>query len=304
MKLQWQCFYLLAVTLKGAFSDNVNMPLPFYRELTVTTPEETGNDVLIAQTLLSRDPAVTDLVIDGVYGTGSAQATSLFQQDHGLKGTGILDAVSAQTLLDAYSADNYKDTGFSAASMGYLYKFHVPMHANRSIETIATLYDKDNNVVLTFKTRQHGHRDDGTAEAWPDYGDGGVGLNQFTSNGNTLTGLVEIDLNSPEPDPQTYGPWPVNRVVRGLDGNALLMLPNIRDGVLIHTGNWTTEEHGTWTEEQEMPNSSGCLHAHPMDIERIYKALLDLGVVVHDNPFSGKNYSYHAQGVGVFEMID
>jgi len=36
-----------------------------------------------------------------------------------------------------------------------------------------------------------------------------------------VTGLVEIDLNSPEPDPTLYGPWPVNRFVRGLDGNAL-----------------------------------------------------------------------------------
>lgn len=40
--------------------------------------------------------------------------------------------------------------------------------------------------------------------------------------GDTVTGLVEIDLNSPEPNPAMYGPWPVNRVVRGLDGNALL----------------------------------------------------------------------------------
>lgn len=38
--------------------------------------------------------------------------------------------------------------------------------------------------------------------------------------GNTVTGLVEVDLNSPEPDPASYGPWPVNRFVHGLDGNA------------------------------------------------------------------------------------
>jgi hypothetical protein len=37
-----------------------------------------------------------------------------------------------------------------------------------------------------------------------------------------VTGLVEIDLNSAEPNASVYGPWPVNRVVRGLDGNALL----------------------------------------------------------------------------------
>ncbi len=37
-----------------------------------------------------------------------------------------------------------------------------------------------------------------------------------------MTGLVEMDLNSPEPDPASYGPWPVNRFVHGLDGNAAL----------------------------------------------------------------------------------
>ena len=42
-----------------------------------------------------------------------------------------------------------------------------------------------------------------------------------------MTGLVEIDLNSPEPDPTLYGPWPVNRFVRGLDGNALTRMSNL-----------------------------------------------------------------------------
>jgi hypothetical protein len=40
--------------------------------------------------------------------------------------------------------------------------------------------------------------------------------------GNTITGLVEIDLNSAEPNPAVYGPWPINRIVRGLEGNAQL----------------------------------------------------------------------------------
>ncbi len=105
--------------------------------------------------------------------------------------------------------------------MGYKYKVHIPVHTNRSIETFATLFDKDNNKLMTFKVRTHGHRADGTTQAWPDYGNGDVGLNQFSSSGNTVTGLVEIDLNTPEPTPSVYGPWPVNRVVRGLEGNAL-----------------------------------------------------------------------------------
>ena len=50
------------------------------------------------------------------------------------------------------------------------------------------------------------------------------------------------------------------------------VLPNIRDGLLIHTGNWSTDEK-KWTSSDDMPNSSGCIHAHPEDIERIYKIL-------------------------------
>lgn len=31
-----------------------------------------------------------------------------------------------------------------------------------------------------------------------------MGLNQFTTNGATITGLIEVDLNSPEPDGSLY----------------------------------------------------------------------------------------------------
>eukprot|EP00286_Rhodomonas_abbreviata_P013550 CAMPEP_0181325716 /NCGR_PEP_ID=MMETSP1101-20121128/21086_1 /TAXON_ID=46948 /ORGANISM="Rhodomonas abbreviata, Strain Caron Lab Isolate" /LENGTH=280 /DNA_ID=CAMNT_0023434067 /DNA_START=205 /DNA_END=1047 /DNA_ORIENTATION=- len=280
------------------------MPLPFYRELYVTSPYMSGDDVSIAQTLLARDDAVdSSLVCDGVFGNDSKEATTAFQTANKLPSTGILDSVSAQMLLDLHSADGFTDSGFTAASMGYLYKVHVPVHTNRSVETYATLFDQDNNVLLKFKTRQHGLRDDGSSEAWPDYGDGDEGLNQFSSSGNTVTGLVEMDLNSPEPNPQVYGPWPVNRVVRGLDGNALLMLPNIRDGILIHTGNWTTEAVD-WKPSVDMPNSSGCLHAHPSDVERIYSLLVGLGVEVRENPFSGKDYPYKPQGIAVIELVD
>ena len=84
--------------------------------------------------------------------------------------------------------------------MGYLYKFHIPVHSNRSIETYSTLFDAKGNVLLKFRTRTHGHRGDGTTNYWPDFGDGDVGLNQFTTSGNIVTGVVEVDLNSPEPD--------------------------------------------------------------------------------------------------------
>jgi len=98
----------------------------------------------------------------------------------------------------------------------------------------------------------------------------------------------------------------VNRYVRGLEGNALLLLPNIRDGILLHTGNWTTEEHGTWDPRtMNMPNSAGCHHTHPIYIEIIWKILTqELGVVVNPNTFSGKSYPYKPQGIAVVELVD
>jgi hypothetical protein len=263
----------------------------------------TGNNVLIAQTLLSRDSRVSSFPADGVYGLDSSAAVSQFQTGNGLKETGILDSVTAQLLLDLCSADGYRDTGFSAESMGYLYKVHVAVYQNRSIESIGTLFDENNIMIMSFPIRAHGHRDDGTSAPWPDMGDGDYGLNQFTGSGNTVTGLIEIDLNSPEPNPDLYGPWPVNRFVRGLAGNAALLLPNIRDGILLHTGNWTSASGG-WNPTMPMPDSSGCIHSHPNDVERIQDELIKLGVVVNDNTFSGKDYPYKPQGIAVVELIN
>lgn len=82
----------------------------------------------------------------------------------------------------------------------------------------------------------------------------------------------------------------------------LTVLPNIRDGLLLHTGNWTTDEE-VWTPEDAMPNSSGCIHSHPSSIELIYNTLTNLGVEVRENPYSGKNYPYDPQGIAVIELI-
>ena len=161
-----------------------SMPSPFYRELFVTAPVMTGNDVLIAQTLLKRDSAVDkSFVASGTFENQSAKATSDFQGAHNLASTGILDSVSAQLLLDLHSDDGVTDSGFTAASMGYLYKIHIPVHTNRSVETYSTLFDKDNNVLLKFRTRTHGHRADGTDAPWPDFGNGDIGLTQFMTSG-------------------------------------------------------------------------------------------------------------------------
>ena len=97
-----------------------------------------------------------------------------------------------------------------------------------------------------------------------------------------------------------------NSFAKGLDGNAKFMVPYYRDGLLLHTGNWTEGSGAStgWTPFMPMPNSQGCVHAHPSEIERIYKSLLSIGVVVNENPFSGKSYPYKPQGVAVVELID
>lgn len=283
---------------------NDNMPLPFTRVLKVTNPLMYGTDVLIATTLLSRSTYVSKgYVPSNTYDEETSLAINKLQQFMKLDNNSMIDSSTASLLLNQYSNDGYKDNGIKAGTLGYLYKVLIPVYMNRSIETIATLYDKDNNILLTFTVRAHGHRDDGSSNAWPDFGDGDYGLNQFSSSGATVTGLIAIDLNSPEPDPNLYGPYPVNRFVRGIDGNAKLLLPHIRDGILIHTGNWSTSTQ-PWDPSMAMPDSSGCVHAHPDDIEKIYKALTKLGVVAHDNPYSGQNYPYEPQGIAVVQQMD
>jgi lipoprotein-anchoring transpeptidase ErfK/SrfK len=81
------------------------------------------------------------------------------------------------------------------------------------------------------------------------------------------------------------------------------VLPNIRDGLLIHTGNWSTTSVD-WDETMDMPNSSGCIHGHPTDVQKIYNILVSLGVKVNPNTYSGKNYPYKPQGIAVIELMD
>jgi peptidoglycan hydrolase-like protein with peptidoglycan-binding domain len=279
--------------------DGSSMPLPWTDELTLGS-ENSG--VYIACSLLQRDGAVEKYSCDQKFDDKDASATSAFQSSHGLVVSGVLDAAAASLLLQLHSADGYKDDGFTAESMGYKYKIHIQLYSNRSIETRATLFDAKNTELMTFPVRGHGWREDDISYPWPDFGNGDIGLNEFTSNGNTPTGLIEIDLNSPEPNPQVYGPWPITRFVHGLKGNAQIMLPNIRDGVLIHTGNWTTADQ-QWTPSEAMPNSAGCVHSHPTSVRDIYRVLSKLGVVVNDNPFSGKNYPFGPQGIASVELI-
>jgi len=308
MSTSVRVYALLALLARFFVLSLSSMPLPWTR---VLSSGMTGNDVYILQNLLLRDQAVAalpnPLVVSSTYDAATQQAVQAFQEAHGL--TVSPDASfgeeSANAILSLHSQDGVRDSGFTAASLGYLYKIHVPVHQNRSIETTATLYDANNVVLLEFTVRAHGHRDndDGTLP-WPDFGDGDVGLNTFSSNGMTTTGIIEIDLNTAEPNATLYGPWPVNRLVRGLQGNAQFLLPYIRDGQLLHTGNWTTASTGEWNPTLPMPNSSGCLHAHPSAVEKIASLLTSVcGVTVNENPFSGKNYPFKPQGIMVVEAI-
>jgi hypothetical protein len=280
------------------------------------------SSVVIAQNLLTRFPSSQPLNVSGIWDVASSLVLSQFQTSLQLPASGDLDYATAFALLvrsnvfsisvsthlnrsvmqDHFSLDGVIDDGFSAKSMGYKYKFVFMCSQNRSIEHDAKLFDADNNLIHTFKTRLHGYRDDGTHAPFPDFGANDIGLNQFSSDGATVTGIIEIDLNSPEDNSTEFGPWPVNRLVRGLKGNAQWLLPNIRDGQLLHTGVWSTPDH-PWDESKPMPNSEGCIHAHPIDIQTVFQKLVAIGVVVRPNPFSGKHYPYQPQGIAVVQQI-
>jgi hypothetical protein len=165
----------------------------------------------------------------------------------------VFNRTTAELLLQLHSCDWYVDNGVSAASQGYKYKVLIlqkdnyqilinninndfdffnlkkiifQVFQNRSYETIASLYDGDNNLKLQFRVRLHGHDNRYAADPWPTWSNT-PGLNQFTTMGNTPTGLVECDLNSPEGDPMEYGPFPITRFVKGLQGTLLLLLTSI-----------------------------------------------------------------------------
>jgi len=262
---------LLALTLGlvsaqcGSASENSQMPPPFTRVLCyVPGAPLTGHDVIILQNLIIRCPAVnSSLSLSGTFDQATQTAVRAFQTANNLSVDGVFGPASANELLNLYSCDGYKDLGRPASYYGsqYLYKFHFQVFRNRSYETMGALYDANNVLQMNFRIRTHGF-DNTTHPPWPHWSNT-VGLNMFTSNGNTPTGLAEADLNSPEDDPASYGPFPVNRMINGLEGNAKFLLDHnnpIRSGILLHTGEWRTVSD--WTRDEDMPNSEGCIHAH------------------------------------------
>jgi len=144
-------------------------------------------------------------------------------------------------------------------------------------------------VLWTFTARTEGQNDNVT----------GLPLNELAGYGSTPTGLSTFDLNSQEDDPVDFGPYPVNRAVKGLEGNAQIVISNIRDGILLHTGEWPH-----WNVTMPMPNSHGCIHTFPANIEIIWQILIGLGVQVRNNTFGKLPYPYKPQGIISVELID
>jgi len=280
----------------------MNMP-PFLRVLKVDAASPmSGDDVKIVQFLAARCIGKAGTLVSGLYDNSTAAYISELQTRWGVDVDGVFGPVTSANLLEKCYADGYKDDGLpaSARSSSYLYKIVVPVHRNRTVETNATLFDAHNTPLHTFVVRAHGY-DTRDTKPWPDFNNVDAGMNEFAGNGNTPTGLSEVDFNSPEDDPKSFGPYDVNRITNGLEGNMLLLLPNIRYGLLLHTGDWPQ-----WTPSQPMPNSAGCLHAHPQDIKLIMEILTTkLGVNVRVNPQSGKGYPYKSQGlISVYQIED
>jgi len=255
--------------------------------LYLTSPPFNGDDVFILQNVIVRSSYVTNgLNASRSFDQATKVAVQLYQAGNGVKTDGIFGPDTAKLLLQQHLNDGYRDNG--TVPPGWKYKVYVPVHRNRSIETTGTLFDANGKVLYRFLTHTHGQND---AQ--------GNALNDLAGDGSTPTGLSTFDLNSPEPDPVDFGPYPVNRAVMGLEGNAGIVISNIRDGILMHTGEWPD-----WNPSMEMPNSHGCIHTHPTDCNQIWQILVGLGVQIRNNTFGKLPYPYAPQGLLSLEQID
>jgi len=267
---------------------SADMPCPFTRELYYNPHSlQTGSDVFIMQNLLIRSPFVTKFTPNRVFDKQTMEAVKQFQTGNKIESSGRLNHNTAGLLLDRHLEDHYKDD--KKIPQGYLYKVYIPVHKNRSIETIATLYNSQMAQLHKWRVRTHGQDDPVTHRA----------LNQLCGDGNTPSGLMTFDLNSPEDDPKDFGPYPVNRAVQGLKGNAKVIISDIRDGILMHTGEWPN-----WNSSMPMPNSHGCIHGHPEDIKKVWQILVSLGVKVRPNTDGKLPYPYAPQGILSIEQLD
>lgn len=302
LRMRTLAFTATALAAVAVLVQGASYPLPFTRSLSLGS---TGTDVYILQNLLGRQSGVTPIANTTTYFGPETQALlEHFQTANKLAATGVLDVTSATLVLAQLSEDGYKDDGRPPSALGYKYKIYVPVHRNRSIETNATLIHGNGTALFTFRVRAHGFCEPGVcSNVWPSFNSQTDGLNEFSSNGNTPTGLAEADLNSPEDDPKDFGPYPVNRMVSGLLGNAGFLVPSVRNGILVHTGEWS--QYSNWQPPMNMPNSEGCIHSWPTFINSVWNILVnDCGVTVNQNTGGSLPYPYKPQGLLSVELID
>eukprot|EP00461_Guttulinopsis_vulgaris_P004674 UN04676 len=281
--------------------ENEDLPLPFLREFNYSSSKMVeGKDVYILQHLINRWDQKPNVAITSKYDSKTSQAVKNYKIARGLPANTDFTYDVAKQILADFLYDNYKDTGIKAADMGLLFKIHVPVYRNRSIETTATLYDAYNNPLHKYTVRTRAHTIYGE-EPWPSYDSATFGLNELTGWGYTPSGLTLLDVNTPEPEEvvHMYGEWNVLRAVRGIEGNAEIAVPYIRNGILQHTGRWPD-----WDTTKPMPNSAGCMHVWPEDQKKVTEILTSLGAKAHKNPFGQLPYPYPVQGLLSVEVID
>ena len=280
-------------------------PLPFTRVLRLQQPALTGTDVYVLQNLLrNTEPA---LQITSTFDQATSAALCRFQSAAAPAAPcGLLEESTAAAILSSTLVRDHYRWDAQPLLAPYRYLVRIQTWANRSRESNATLFDAKLRPLLNFTARLHGVPAD---EAAGDCYSNDVGRNMFSPNGNTPTGLSELDLNSPEDNATVYGPWPINRVVRGLKGNAAWLLTgrtdgsNVRTGILVHTGAWN--ETCAWAPPHPMPNSFGCVHVWPENIRAIFQLLTQqLHVEVRPNTNGLLPYPYEPQGLLSIEQDD
>ena len=69
------------------------------------------------------------------------------------------------------------------------------------------------------------------------------------------------------------------------------MIPDIRNGILLHTGEWPD-----WQDGDQMPDSDGCIHTYPNELNEIDNIVMNkLGVAAQTN--EGGDGNYTPQGI-------
>ena len=291
MRLVWMMMLVVTLVTVGTTTTTSGRFVPPFTQ--VLGKGDVGNEVVILQHLVMRSPYVEkgSVDADGTYGEKTEEAVGKFQEGNGLLGKGglgggvekgVAGEETTRLLLEKHLDDGYVDSG--VVPEGYLYKVYVPVFRNRSVEVSASLYDKENRLVLSFPVKTHGQDVPGTDTA----------LNMLATDGSTPTGLMTFDLNSPEDDVKDFGPYPVNRAVAGVEGNAGFLLPHIRNGILLHT----------YEPAGPIPYSLGCIQSHPRFIKEVWEILVGMGVEVRNNTFGKLPYPYKPQGVLSVAIVD